>query len=109
MIGCDMKSSLLKAVLSVGCRSVGSARRLAAATVLGMSLIAGGSAIAQNKAPAPSSPELAQNAAPATAARANAASPAAAPDAAPAGAAPADATPGAPAGAAPAGDAAAPP
>jgi hypothetical protein len=90
-----MKRSSLKAVLALGCRSVGSARGMAFAAVLGLALVAAGPAIAQKSATAAAPP-------PATPAADTAATPAqtAAPPAAPANGAPA-----APA----AGDAAAPP
>ena len=88
-----MNRSPLKAVLTAGCRSVGTARRVALAAVLGLALVAAGPAIAQNSAaaqPAPAGTPAAppaQTAAPGT-----------------------DATPAAPAPAAPAaGDAAATP
>jgi hypothetical protein len=44
----------LKAVVPAGCRSVGAARQLAVLAVLGLSLAAAGSAIAQNATPAAS-------------------------------------------------------
>lgn len=83
------------AVVSAACRSVGAARRLAVAALLGLSLVAAGSAIAQNAAPA-ASPAPAQTAAPGAAA------------AIPPASTPAP-TAAAPAGSAPAGDAAATP
>lgn len=94
-----MKSSLLKAVM---------------VAVLGLSLVAAGPVVAQNKATQASRPALAQNAAPGAPAHdaatpATPANSATATPAAPAAPSDAPAAPAAAAGAAPAGDAAAPP
>jgi hypothetical protein len=91
--------SSLNAVVSAGCRIVGSTRRVALATVLGLALLAAGPAIAQNNAAPVAGTAVAQPAPPAATA---------APATPPAG------TPAAPAAAgtdaaAPAGDAAATP
>src|SRR5689334_21103934 len=91
--------SSLKAVATAGCRSVGMARRLVVTAMLGLSLAAAGSAIAQQAKPA-ASPATAQAAAPGSAA---------APPSAPAPATPAPSTAAPGAAAAPAGDAASTP
>jgi len=78
-----MKRSSLKAVLTAGCRSIGIARRVALAAVLGLALVAAGPAIAQNSAAAQPAPAgtpaapAAQTAAPGTDATPAAAAPAA--------------------------------
>ena len=106
-----MNSSSLKAVLSAGCRSVGSARRMALAAVLGLALVGAGPAFAQ--AATPAAPAAAQKSAPAGPAGAQNNAAAAAQTAAPGtgatpAASPANAAPPADAGASP-GDAAATP
>jgi len=80
-----MNRSPLKAVLTAGCRSVGTARRVALAAVLGLALVAAGPAIAQNSAAAQPAPAGTPAAPPAqTAAPGTDATPAAAAPAAPA-------------------------
>jgi len=100
-----MKRSSLKAVLAPGCRSVGIARRLVLATVLGLALICVGPAMAQKNAAAAAPPA----GAPATSAADTTATPAqtAAPPEAPANAGPAAPAAGDAAVPPPAGDAAA--